>query len=76
MDNADNRVLCNVIGKRYRELGLVLPATFKALTKHKKSALILDAEIERRKEGFKYLHLEHNADNGQQVFPFKKINTC
>ena len=34
MDNADNRVLCNVIGKRYRELGLVLPATFKALTKH------------------------------------------
>ena len=63
MDNADNRVLCNVIGKRYRELGLVLSATFKALTKHKKT-------------GFKYLHLEHNANNGQQMFPFKKINTC
>ena len=51
-------------------------ANFKALKKHKKTALILGAEIEKRKQGFKYLHLEHNANNEQQMFPFKKINTC
>ena len=46
------------------------------ITKHKKTALILGAEIEKRKEGFKYLHLEHNANIEQQMFAFKKINTC
>ena len=51
-------------------------SNFKALTKHKKTALILGAEIDKRKQGFKYLHLEHNANNKQQMFPFKKINTC
>ena len=49
---------------------LIYP-NFKALTKLKKSALILGAEIEKRKQGFKYLHLEHNANNEQQMFPFK-----
>ena len=55
---------------------VLIYANFKALTKHKKTALILGAEIQKCKQSFKYLHLEHNANNEQQSFPLKKTNTC
>ena len=40
---------------------VLIYANFKALTKHK-TALILGAEIEKRKQGFKYPHLEHKRE--------------
>ena len=43
-------------GKRKREIGLVVPAKFKALTKEYRLAKTLDEQLQARKE--KYTHFE------------------
>ena len=41
-----------VTGKRKREVGLVVPAKFNALTKDKKIAEVLDRELSKRKRRY------------------------
>ena len=54
--NYSNKLVTKVSGKRKREVGLVVPAKFKALTKEHRLAKILDEQLQTRKE--KYTHFE------------------
>ena len=54
--NDSNKLVAKVSGKRKREVGLVVPAKFKALTKEYRLAKILDEQLQARKE--KYTHFE------------------
>ena len=63
-----NFVVCNVTGKRYRELGLVLPALFTTLTKQKKTAMVLDNKLHQRKLKLKHLTLEHELTLRTKIF--------
>ena len=55
-DNS-NIVIANVVGKRKRELGLVVPAKFKCFTMNQKLSKILHEEIVKKKTKFSYLEL-------------------
>ena len=54
-DNNSLRVI--VTGKCVREVGLVVPAIYSAFTKCKKTAEILEKELERRKQIFSHYNL-------------------
>ena len=41
-----------VIGKRTREVGLIIPATFIAYTENKRTAEIFDTELAKRRKMF------------------------
>ena len=45
-----NRLICQVIGKRKRKVGLVIPAKFFAFSKKNRSAETLGREMKKRKE--------------------------
>lgn len=45
-----NKLTAAVVGKRKREIGLIVPAKFTATTKHKKFAEILLKNLEEKKE--------------------------
>ena len=51
-----NKLVAKVSGKRKLEIGLVVPAKFKALMKEYRLAKILDKQLQARKE--KYTHFE------------------
>jgi len=57
-ENAENRLLAQVTGKRKREVGLVLPAKFTAFLTELRIARILDRELSGR--AVKYNHYELN----------------
>ena len=46
------------MGKRQREIGLVVPATFVYITKDKNCSIILEATLEKRKTFFPDLKLK------------------
>ena len=46
-EGPDNHLAIEVTGKRKREVGLVVPAKFTALTKDKRVAMVLDEEKEK-----------------------------
>ena len=50
--DTSNCIRANVTGKRMREIGLVVPASFEAYTKSIKDAITLDKEMAKRKEMF------------------------
>ena len=50
--NDSNKLVAKVSGKRKREVGLVVPAKFKALTKEYRLAKILDEQLQARKEKY------------------------
>ena len=50
--NESNKLVAKVSGKRKREVGLVVPAKFKALTKEYRLAKILDEELHTHKEKY------------------------
>ena len=59
-----------VTGKCKREVGLVVPAKFSALTKDKKTAKVLDKELFKRKTRYKCcLELIHQQKNVYRMFP-------
>ena len=59
-----------VTGKRKREVGLVVPAKFNALTKDKKTAKVLDKELFKKKARYKScLELIHQQKNVYRMFP-------
>ena len=63
-----NKLVAKVSGKRKREVGLVVPAKFKALTKEYRLAKILDEQLQARKE--KYIHFEIvNVEKAFKKFP-------
>ena len=58
--NDNNSLRVNVTGKRI-EVGLVVPATYSAFTKCKKTAEIRETELERRKQIFSHYNLTLNV---------------
>ena len=50
--NDSNKLVAKMSGKRRREVGLVVPAKFKALTKEYRLAKILDEPLQARKEKY------------------------
>ena len=59
--NADtfNFIKVIVIGKRKREIGLVVPAKFDCYTSNKKISTVLDEQLSKRKDKFKTLEVHH-----------------
>ena len=58
--SAENCINVEVIGKRKREVGLVVPAKYNAFTRNKKIAMVLDEELAKRKKLYKScLELKH-----------------
>ena len=70
----ENHLICQVTGKRKREVGLVIPAKYFAYTKRKQIAETLDQEIKKRKEKLSYFELTYAPEDVTQIkFPmFKK----
>ena len=57
-----NRLICQVIGKRKREVGLVVPAKFFAFSKNKRLAETLGREMKKRKELLTYFELTYEPE--------------
>ena len=55
-NSKENMIFAVVVGKRKREIGLVVPARYVAETKDKRTAEILSEELLKKKE--KYSHFE------------------
>ena len=72
--SSENRMTVEVKGKRKREVGLVVPAKFNALTKDKKTAKVLDKELFKRKTRYKScLELIHQPKNVYRMFPIYNV---
>ena len=56
--NADNILTATVTGKRKREVGLVVPAKFTALTQELKNAKILKRELNERASTYTHFELK------------------
>ena len=63
--NADrnNLVTATVIGKRKREVGLVIPAKYCAMTTHKEMISILNDELLKRKNRYQHFDMKFHAVN-------------
>ena len=57
-ESKENRIEAVVIGKRKREIGLVIPAKYTAVTTDNMTAKILLAELRKKKEKYKHSDLE------------------
>ena len=57
--NKSNSISAQVIGKRKREVGLVVPARFTACTANRRRAQILESELNKCKAKFVHLELIH-----------------
>ena len=57
-----NRPICQVIGKRKREVGQVVPAKFFAFSKNKRLAETLGREMKKRKELLTYFELTYEPE--------------
>ena len=53
-EDKGNSIKVKVIGKRTREVGLVIPATFIAYTENKRTAEIFDTELAKRRKMFTF----------------------
>ena len=68
--SAENCINVEVIGKRKRELGLVVLAKYNAFTRNKKIAMVLDEKLAKRKNLYKScLELKHQRKNIYRMFP-------
>lgn len=70
--NADtfNFIKVTVIGKRKREIGLVVPAKFDCYTSNKKISTVLDEQLSKRKDKFKTLEVHHKKKKIYRKFPY------
>ena len=72
--SSENRMTVEVTGKRKREVGLVVPAKFNAVTKDKKTTKVLDKELFKRKIRYKScLELIHQQKNVYRMFPVYNV---
>ena len=68
--SSENKLTVEVTGKRKREVGLVVPAKFNALTKDKKIAKVLDRELSKRKRRYiSCFELKHQEKKLYRMFP-------
>ena len=68
--SAENCINVEVIGKRKREVGLVVPAKYNAFTRNKKITMVFDEELAKRKKLYKScLELKHQWKNIYRQFP-------
>ena len=51
-EDKGNSIKVKVVGKRTREVGLLIPATFIAYTENKRTAEIFDTELAKRRKMF------------------------
>ena len=56
--SSENKTIVKITGKRQREIGLVVPATFVYITRDKNCSIILKAALEKRKKKFPDLKLK------------------
>ena len=66
-DNNSLRVI--VTGKRVKEVGLIVPATYYAFTKSKKTAEILEKELERRKQVLSHYNSTFKRSEKVALYP-------
>ena len=71
-ENAENKLCARVTGKRKREVGLVVPAKFSALTAELRIAKILEREPNTRAK--KYSDFELKNVLKENKFPFAGLN--
>ena len=64
-----NCIYVEVIGKRKREVGLVVPAKFSARTKCSRTARVLDEQLLKMKEQFSTLEFKHRKKGLYRKFP-------
>ena len=64
-----NCIYIEVIGKRKREVGLVVPAKLSARTKFSRTARVLDEQLLKMKEQFPTLEFKHRKKGLYRKFP-------
>ena len=64
-----NMLIVTVIGKRKREVGLVVPGRYTAMTERKEIIDVLSRELVKKKEKYKYFELKYEE---KSVDDFKK----
>ena len=62
--SAENYINAEVIGKRKREVGLVVPAKYNAFTRNKKIAMVLDEELAK----FRNLQILFRAETSAEKY--------
>ena len=65
--NAENQLVAQVTGKRKREVGLVVPAKFTALTPELRNARILERELNGRASKYTHFELKNIAINENKL---------
>ena len=74
-ESTENRIEAVVIGKRKREIGLVVPAKYTAVTTDNMTVKILLVELKKKKEKYKHFDLELSTEKACRtpVFTNKDI---
>ena len=68
-EDKSNSIKLKVVGKRKREVGLLIPATFIACTENKRTAEIFDTELAKRRKMFTTFELKHKPKRFFRAFP-------
>ena len=59
----NNPVMATVVGKRKREVGLVIPAKYSAMTANQEIITVLNNELLKRKENYKHFKMKFESVN-------------
>ena len=57
--NNNNGLKATVIGKRNRELGLIGPAKYTAVTTNRANAIVLDKKLQEKTEKYKHFDMKY-----------------
>ena len=68
-NNTENMLHVFVTGKRYREIDLVIPGCYRALTKSKQTAKILQEQLEKKKKNSTTFGLSFEFKDYLKLFP-------
>ena len=67
---ASEKNAVEVCGKRRREVGLVIPGHYKALTKSRSHCKILDRELNYMKTKYSHFEIEHELSEERILMPY------
>ena len=67
-----NFIRVSVLGKRKREIGLVVPVKYDCFTSDKRTSIVLDEELMKRKNKYKTLEFYHQTKKVYRAFPVLK----
>ena len=59
----NNPVMATVVGKRKREVGLVIPAKYSTMTANQEIITVLNNELLKRKEKYKHFKMKFESVN-------------